>query len=121
MRNNIQTKDEAIQSVIDGNKTDYNKIYSFAEIWAKSRFKWFSSDDLKEAYYESGGETPREPKVFGGVFRMLSKNKLIFPFGYTTSRNKVAHGRMLRTWISLQYKERQQNNASNNNNLKLEL
>jgi len=121
MRNNIQTKEESIESVIDGNKTDYDNIYAFAEIWVKNRFKWFCSDDLKDAYYESGGEKPREPKVFGGVFRFLSKNKLIFPFGYTTSRNKAAHGRMLRTWISKEYKAKQAGNASNNNNLKLEL
>jgi len=121
MEKEIQTKDEAIESVVFGNKHDYNRIFSFAEAWVKLQFKWFSSDDLKEAYYLAGNSAPEEPRVFGGVFSSLSKGKLIFPLGYTTSKNKVAHGRPLRTWISLQYKQRQQGNAANKTNLKLEL
>ena len=102
-------------------KSEYLEIYSFAESWVKLQFKWFASDDLKDAYYSSGGKTPNNLNVFGAVFRVLSKNKLIFPFGFTTSRNKVARGRILKTWISLEFKQRQANNASNKSTLKLEL
>jgi len=121
MKKEIQTKDEAIESVIYGNKTDYMLIFDFAEKWIKTRFKLFSSDDLKEAYYADGNPEPVEPKVFGGVFSSLAKGKLIFHIGFTKSKNPAAHKRDLKTWISLEYKQRQQRNATNNNNLKLEL
>lgn len=121
MEKEIQSKEEAIESVTFGNKHDYNAIFNFAEVWVRTQFKWFSSDDLKEAYFLSGGRVPNEPRVFGAVFRDLSKAKLIFHFGYTTSKHKVAHGRPLRSWISLEFKQRQSNNASNKSNLKLEL
>jgi hypothetical protein len=121
MKKEIQSKEEAIESVMYGNKHDYHSIFTFAEVWVRKQFKWFSADDLKEAYFENGGRVPDEPRVIGAVFRDLSKSKLIFPIGYTTSKNKVAHGRPLRTWISLQFKQRQANNASNKSNLKLEL
>jgi len=117
----IETKEEAIEHVIHGNKHDYNRIMSFAEAWIKLQFKHFSSDELKEAYYLAGNPEPVEPKVYGGVFSSLAKAKLIFHHGFTKSKYKVAHGRDLKTWISKEFKERQKNNASNKNNLKLEL
>lgn len=119
MKKHIQTKDEALESVTFGNKDDYLAIFNFAEGWVKKQFKVFSADDLKEAYFANGGSKPHQPSVIGAVFRDLSKGKLIFHHGCTVSKNKVAHGRMLRTWISLEYKLRQSNNASNNTNLKL--
>jgi hypothetical protein len=121
MEKEIQSKEEAIERVVYGNKHDYNKIFSFAEQWVKTQFKQFSSDDLKEAYYLAGNPIPVEPKVFGGVFSSLSKGKLIFHFGFTKSKHKIAHGRDLKTWISLEFKNRQKQNASNKTNLKLEL
>lgn len=121
MGKQIQTKEEAIESVTFGNKNDYCKIFSFAESWIKVQFKQFSADDLKEAYFSSGGLKPQQPNVIGAVFRDLAKGNLIFHHGFTKSKNKTAHGRDLKTWISLEFKMRQQNNASNKNNLKLEL
>ena len=121
MTKEIQTKEEAIESVMYGNKTDFNRIFSFAEQWVKTQFRWFSSDDLKEAYYSAGNPIPVQPSVFGAVFFNLSKSKLIFHHGFTKSAHKVAHGRYLKTWISFEFKLRQQQNASNKTNLKLEL
>lgn len=121
MKKEIQSKEEAIESVMYGNKHDFNKIFSFAELWVKNQFKWFSADDLKEAYYLAGNLPPQQPSVFGAVFSNLAKSKLIFHFGFTKSKHKIAHGRDLKTWISLEYKLRQANNASNKSNLKLEL
>lgn len=121
MTKEIQTKEEAIESVMYGNKQDFNMIFAFAEQWVKTQFKSFSSDDLKEAYYSIGNPIPIEPRVFGGVFCNLSKEKLIFHHGFTKSRHKIAHGRDLKTWISKEFKQRQQNNASNKSTLKLEL
>jgi len=116
MAKNIQSKEEAIESVIFGNKTDYMMIFSFAELWIKSQFKAFSSDDLKEAYYLDGNPVPREVKVFGGVFSSLAKAKLIYHHGFTKSRFKVAHGRDLKLWISHEFKLKQQSNAIKNKN-----
>lgn len=120
MAKHIQSKEEAIESVIMGNKNDYHKIFSFAETWVKKQFKAFSSDDLKEAYYAGGGLVPGEPKVFGGVFSSLARAKLIFHHGFTKSRYKCAHGRDLKLWISLEFKERQKNNARNKSTLEIE-
>jgi hypothetical protein len=117
----IETKEEALERVTFANKEDYCRIFSFAENWVKIQFKHFSADDLKEAYFAGGGSEIKQPNVIGAVFRDLSKGGLIFHHGFTKSKNKVAHGRDLKTWISLEYKMRQQNNASNKNNLKLEL
>jgi len=117
----IQSKEEAIESVMYGNKHDFNKIFNFAETWIKNQFKWFSADDLKEAYYLAGNLPPQQPSVFGAVFSNLAKSKLIFHLGFTKSKYKVAHGRDLKTWISREFKNRQKQNASNQTNLKLEL
>ena len=121
MKREIQTKEEAIESVMYGNKTDFNRIFAFAEQWVKTQFKWFSSDDLKEAYYGAGNPIPIQVNVFGAVFSNLAKAGLIFHHGFTKSRHKVAHGRDLKSWISKEFKQRQANNASNITNLKLEL
>lgn len=99
----------------------YQSILLFSEQWVKTQFKWFSADDLKQAYFGSGGVAPNNPSTFGIVFKTLAKKGLIFEFGLTKSKNKKAHGRMLKTWISLEYKLRQKQNASNKSNLKLEL
>jgi hypothetical protein len=85
MTKEIQTKEEAIESVMYGNKTDFNRIFSFAEQWVKTQFKWFSSDDLKEAYYSAGNQIPVQPSVFGAVFSNLAKACLIFHNGFTKS------------------------------------
>lgn len=119
MKRETQTKEEAIESVMYGNKEDFNRIFSFAEQWVKLQFKWFSSDDLKEAYYSSGNPIPIQPAVFGAVFANLSRSKLIFHFGFTKSVHKVAHGRDLKTWISLEYKEKQKNNAKTKGTLNM--
>ena len=42
MKREIQTKEEAIERVMYGNKTDFNRIFAFAEQWVKTQFKWFS-------------------------------------------------------------------------------
>lgn len=121
MKKEIQLKEEAIESVMYGNKHDFNKIFSFSESWVKKQFKVFSADDLKEAYYLEGNLPPQQLNVFGAVFSNLAKAKFIFHYGFTKSKHKVAHGRDLKTWISLELKNRQKQNASNKTNLKLEL
>ena len=116
-----QTKEQALESVKNGNISDYTKIYLFALEWVKNQFKWFSSDDLKKAYYKSGNLPPEKLNVYGAVFSNLAKENLIFHLGFTKSTNPVAHKRDLKTWISKNYKEKKSLNASNKSNLKLEL
>jgi hypothetical protein len=120
MKKEIQTKEEALESVMYGNKYDYNKIFAFAEQWVKTQFKVFSANDFKKAYLESN-EIPQQVNVFGAVFNNLAREKLIFRFGTTNSNTSESKGCLIRTWISKEYKLRQQQNASNKTNLKLEL
>ena len=42
-----QTKEQTLESVKNGNISDYAKIYLFALEWVKNQFKWFSSDALR--------------------------------------------------------------------------
>lgn len=102
-----QTKDEAIDSVMDGDKDYYFKCLSFAYCWVTTQFKPFTSEDLKKAYFDIGNDPPREPKLFGAIFRALNREKKIFHHSYSVAKNKVAHGRILRKWISLEYSLKQ--------------
>jgi hypothetical protein len=116
----IETKDEALKRVRESNKDDYCKIFSFAVGWVKKQFKVFDANDFKKAYLENN-KLPQQVNVFGAVFNNLAKENLIFRQGAITSKTPESKGCLIRTWISLEYKQRQQNNASNKNNLKLEL
>jgi len=102
-------------------KKDYNKVLLFAQIWVKKQFKVFDANDFKRAYLDAGNEMPKQINVFGAVFSNLAKSELIFRYGVATSKTKEAKGCLIRTWISLEFKLRQKENATNKNNLKLEL
>ena len=118
----VQTKDEAIESVKNGDLNYYLKCLSFSREWVSKQFKPFSSEDLKQAYFELGNEEPRQPSIFGAVFNALSKENRISHYDYVTAKNKQAHGRILRRWISAEYSEKQRQNASKKEqSLKLEL
>jgi hypothetical protein len=120
MNKYIETKDEALKRVREANKDDYCKIFNFAVGWVKKQFKIFNANDFKKAYLEVH-EMPQQVNLFGSVFSNLSREKMIFLQGAVNSTTPESKGCLIRTWISLQYKQRQQNNASNKNNLKLEL
>lgn len=120
MENYQETKEEALLRVALANKADYNKIFAFAEAWVKLQFKVFSANDFKKAYLEKN-ELPQQVNVFGAVFSNLAKENLIFKQGAINSTTPESKGCLIRTWISLQYKEKQKNNATNKSNLKLEL
>lgn len=115
-----ETKEEALLRVALANKADYNKIFAFAEAWVKLQFKVFSANDFKKAYLEKN-ELPQQVNVFGAVFSNLAREKLIFRKGVVTSNTPEAKGCLIRSWISLEFKQRQQSNASNKSTLKLEL
>lgn len=118
----IQTKEQAIESVKNGNKEYYFKCLGFAREWVKIQFKPFTSEDLRKAYFEFGNEELRQPSIFGAVFNNLNKESRILHHDYTSAKNKQAHGRILRRWISAEYSNKQRENASKKEQtLKLEL
>ena len=115
-----ETKDEALYRVGMANKRDYCIIFDFATEWVKMQFRVFSANDFKKAFLEKH-QLPQQVNVFGSVFSNLAKEGLIFRQGAINSTTPESKGCLIRTWISLQYKERQKNNAKNKTNLKLEL
>jgi len=117
----IETKDEALKRVREANKDDYCKIFNFAVHWIKKQFKVFDANDFKKSYLEEGNKLPQQLNVFGAVFHNLAKDELIFRHGAKNSTTPESKGCLIRTWISKEYKLRQKENATNKNNLKLEL
>jgi len=120
MENYQETKEEALQRVRMANKEDYCKIFDFAVGWVKKQFRVFDANDFKKAYLEEH-PMPHQVNLFGAVFSNLAKEELIFHQGATNSKTPESKGCLIRTWISREFKMRQQQNASNKNNLKLEL
>lgn len=108
----MQTTTEAIDSVRDGNIADYNDILQFATVWTQTQFKAFTSEELKSAYYLSGYSVPNETRVFGAVFRQLSRNGLIFRHGFKISENPVCHSRPQTCWVSYAFRLKQQQNRT---------
>ena len=107
----LEITNEAVDRVRDNNLEYYNRVMAFAELWVKTKMKPFTSEDLKNDFYEVGNEQPRQPSVFGAVFRSLSKKGLIIKNGTSTAKNPIAHRRLLQVWISKEYSLKQQQNA----------
>jgi hypothetical protein len=116
MGSSFDKMNEAIEQVERNNQDYYNDCFVFAMTWVQSQFKSFTSEDLKEAYFGAGNEPPREPRVFGAVFNKLSKAGLIFKQDWVYSKNPICHARPMRSWISLEFKQKQQSNAIRNKN-----
>ena len=104
---------EAIQKVEDNNREYYEKAFSFAEDWIKTRMKAFTSEDLKKDFYSKGNAPPAEPRVFGAVIRKLAKEGKIKRQGFEKSKNPTCHSRPQTVWISLEFSEKQSNNRKN--------
>lgn len=102
---------------------DYTSILMFAKEWVRKQYRPFSANELRKSYYDAGNKEPENKNVYGMVFRSLSKDNLIIHIGYSKSTNPVAKGRVLMTWISREYSEKQKHNRSiaEKHNLKLEL
>lgn len=106
-----QITQEAIDRVRDNNLSQYERILDFAEVWVTTQFKEFSNEDLKNCYYMCGNPEPVQPCVYGAVIRELSRRKAIFEHGTTKAKNPISHSRLMRTWISREYKLKQKQNA----------
>lgn len=109
---NIHTKEEAIESVKQNNAYYYNRLLLFSYSWCRKQFKEFTAEELKEYFFKLGNEPPVQPNVIGAVFNTLAKENIIFVNGSTTAKNKLAHGRLLRTWISYEFRLKQQSNRT---------
>ncbi len=120
MAKQLQTTEEAIQTVKDNNLEYYELAYDYACKWVSEKMKPFTSEDLSEDMYLVLG-TPNEPRVLGAVFRRLNKEKRIKHNGYVTYKKKQGHNKPSSQWLSMEYSLRQKNNASNNSTLKLDL
>lgn len=105
-----ETTNQAINQVRDNNLEYYENLFLFAQEWFKTQFKGVTSEDLKTAYYALKNDEPREPKVFGAVFRKLSNSGLIFKHGFKLSKNPKCHSRPIQIWISKEYRLTQQRN-----------
>jgi len=114
----LQTKEEAIETVKDNNREFYDLALELSRKWVSEQFKPFSSEDFRNHSNLVLGQ-PRQPSVFGAVFLALLKEKRIFVHSYGTAKNKQAHGRIIRIYISREYSEKQSNNRKADKSLNL--
>lgn len=98
---------EVLENVKHNNKQYFLKAYSFSKEWLKTNLNPFSSEDLKEAFYNVKdhkgnllNELPREPRVWGAVIAELKKDGLINFVKYQKYRNPAGHSRPSSVWIS---------------------
>jgi hypothetical protein len=118
MSKQLQTKEEAIQQVQENNQEFYNLALDLARRWVSIQFKPFSSEDFRNHSDLILG-IPRQPSVFGAIFLTLIKEKRILTHGYSTAKNKQAHGRIIRVYISREYSQKQSQNAKKDQTLNL--
>ena len=78
----------------------YNECYRFSLNFIKKN-KFFSSEDLKEAYLLANKPQPSEPRVWGSVIVEIKKQGLIKKGKMSTYKNPVGHGKPINTWVSL--------------------
>ncbi len=121
MKTSQQKAEEAIEQVKQGNRIYYEKVLSFAELWVTQQMKSFSSENLKNDYYNAGNEPPAEPRVFGAVFFKLSRDGKIFKNGFEYSKNPTCHARPQTVWISKEFRLKQQKNRLIKTQIGLEL
>lgn len=120
MAKQLQTKDEAIQTVQDNNLEYFDLAYDYACKWVSKKMIPFTSEDLSADMYLVLGR-PKEPRVLGAIFNTMRKEGRIKHNGYVTYKAKQGHGKPSSQWLSREYSQRQSNNASNNSTLKLDL
>lgn len=90
---------------------EYLKLYSFASNWVKTQFKPFTSEEMKKAFYEAKNEPIENVNIFGMVMRVLRKEEAIYyADNVTKAKLPLARGRLIRVWISREYKLKQKEN-----------
>lgn len=114
----LQTKDEAIDTVQENNEGYFELAYGYACKWVAEKMQPFTSEDLSADMYLILGK-PREPRVLGAVFRRLKKEQRIKHNGFATYKAIQGHGKPCTVWISREYSQRQSNNAKKDQTLNL--
>ena len=109
MSKQLQTKEEAIQTVQENNQEYYDLAIDYAEKWVEKRNRSFTSEDLSADMYLVLGY-PKEPRVLGAVISYLRNKKLIKHNGYAQYKAKQGHGKPCSVWISLRYSQIQAEN-----------
>lgn len=118
MSKQLKTKEEAIKQVQENNQEFYNLALDLAQRWVSTQFKPFSCEDFRNHSDLILG-IPKNPNVFGAIFFRLIKEKRILTHGYSTAKNKQAHGRIIRIYISREYSLKQSQNAKKEQTLNL--
>lgn len=96
------------------NKSEFYEVaLSFALAYVQNQMKLFTSEDVKEEFYKKYSE-PVEPRIWGPVFRELSRQGLILFRGYVKYKNPKGHGKPTGQWISLKYHTKQKQNRQSN-------
>lgn len=114
----LQTKEEAIQTVKENNESYYFLAYNYACKWVAEKMIPFTSEDLSADMYLILGY-PNEPRVLGPLMRELSKEGRIKHNGFVTYKKKQGHGKPSTQWISREYSQRQSQNATKDKTLNL--
>lgn len=118
MNKQLQTKEEAIQTVKENNEDYFDLALNYAVKWVSERFSPFTSEDLSSDMYLVLGY-PREPRVLGAVILTLKNESRIKFHGYTRYKAKQGHGKPATVWISREYSLKQAKNASKDQTLNL--
>ena len=87
MSKQLQTTEEAIQTVKENNLGYYELAYDYACKWVAQKMQPFTSEDLSNDMYLVLG-VPEEPRVLGAVFNRLSKEKRIKHNGFARYKAK---------------------------------
>lgn len=103
--------EKIVKAVKQKHSADYLRLHSFAYNWIKTQMRPFTSEDLKKAFYEAKNEPPEQVNIFGALFHSMSKAGLIYENGFVRAKIRAAHGRVLRVWISKEYRLKQQGNS----------
>lgn len=118
MAKQLQTKEQAIQTVEDNNKEYYELGLNYAIKWVAEKMQPFTSEDLSRDMYLILG-IPEEPRVLGAIVRKLSKEGRIRFNGYVKYKALQGHGKPAAQWLSREYSIKQSKNATKDQTLDL--
>ena len=118
MSKQLQTTDEAIETVKENNYGYYELGLNFAFKWVAEKMQPFTSEDLSKDMYLILG-VPDEVRVLGAIIRRLSKEGRIKFNGYVKYKALQGHGKPATQWISREYSLKQSQNAKKEQTLNL--
>lgn len=118
MSKQLQTTDEAIETVKENNYGYYELGLNFAVKWVAEKMQPFTSEDLSKDMYLILG-VPNEVRVLGAIIRKLSKEGRIKFNGYVKYKALQGHGKPATQWISREYSLKQSQNAKKDQTLNL--